>query len=163
LAVLVPIVYVATRFYTRKMSAIAANMTETESGLRGIFTRIIGAVKDIKIFGLYSMALNQSSHAFTEVLDNNLKFTKSYAKIQLLSSSSLSIAELIVLVVTGIQVAIGKLTVGSMMGFISAYWKVVNSVTSFFEIAPEYAQAITAYHRCISFANPPIQPDNVQS
>ncbi|MDE2344093.1 MAG: ABC transporter ATP-binding protein [Betaproteobacteria bacterium] len=160
LAVLVPAVYVATRFYSHKMSDLAARLTETESGLRGTMTRVVAAVKDIKIFGLHNYALDQSSKAFVNVLDSNIKFTKRYAKIQLLSSSSLTIAELIVLVTIGTQVAIGRLTIGSMMGFISAYWKVVNSVTSFFSIAPEYSRAITAYNRCNSFANELARDEN---
>ncbi len=151
LSILVPILFKISKRFGTKITQKSKQENEKEANLKETLGRLTEAHQTVKIFNLCNIAqlkLIDRLHEFIDILYSRVKSSTFF---QTLSSIFLSYGELIVLISAGYWVLIGKLTIGGLMGFMSAFWKVIYNAQNIISEFPLLSKSIGDVERLHEF------------
>jgi ABC-type bacteriocin/lantibiotic exporter with double-glycine peptidase domain len=151
LSLIVPFLYWLANRFAPKITRTSQAENEEEARLREVFATAIGAYTTVKIFALHESVrarVQERMRGFLGILYTRVKTSKSY---ETLSSVCLSLAEATVLLSAGYEVITGRLTIGGLLGFLSAFWKLIGAANSLIAQLPELAKLDGYIERLAAF------------
>ena len=130
LLLIVPILYALSKYFRTKITQKSQEEQEQEAHVRHIVSASVRAYKTVNIFSLsltvHTKVANQLVQ-YLNVLFARVKLTSTY---QTYSTITLSLAEATVLIAAGFAVVTGALTIGGLMGFMSAFWRLISAANN---------------------------------
>lgn len=151
LSILIPILFKISKRFGAKITQKSKQENEKEANFKETLGRLTESHRTVKIFNLSNIAqlkLIDRLHEFIDVLYSRVKFSVFF---QTLSSMFLSYGEIIVLISAAYWVLIGKLTIGGLMGFMSAFWKVIYNAQNIISEIPLLSKSIGGVERLHEF------------
>jgi ABC-type multidrug transport system fused ATPase/permease subunit len=149
--VAVPIVYVLSQRYGRRIKHESKKEQEEEAKVRGILDRAVGSYKTARIFGLQSTATAKVGEQLAKFVSAFRARFSTSARYEMLSGIFMSYVENIAILSAGYEILAGRLTFGGFMGFMSAFWGVMNAVRGVFGLIPELSRASGMVERLREF------------
>lgn len=138
---LVPVLVFLSRRYGSRIRRTSLVETEAEAQLREGLGRAVDGYKNVRMFRLHGVVHRHFDGLLNLYLDSLYARYRQGAAFRGLSGWFLSTAETVVMIVAGLQVVRGGLSLGGLFGFVSAYWRVVNSFHSMASVVPNLATA----------------------
>lgn len=130
LLLIVPILYALSKYFRTKITQKSQEEQEQEAQVRHMVSASVRSYKTVNIFNLtqtvHTKVANQLVQ-YLNVLFTRVKLTSTY---QTYSTITLSLAEATVLIAAGFAVVTGALTIGGLMGFMSAFWRLIAAANS---------------------------------
>ncbi len=151
LLVLIPFIYYITRCYGSKITRQTAEESELKAKFTGSIGQSFEAYKTVNSFQLQSQALASVAMPLYYYLKSLLLRIKSAERYQAISSSFLSLSESAVLFVAAIEVTRGNMTVGSLLGFVSVFSKVVQAIVGILQMTPQLSKINAIINRIHEF------------
>jgi len=149
--VIVPVVQVLSQKYGRKIKRESKTEQEEEAKVRGILDRAVGSYKMARVFGLESTAIAKVREQLGGyVAAFRIRFRTS-ARYEMLSGVFMSYVENIAIISAGYEILAGRMSFGGFMGFMTAFWAVMNAVRGVFGLVPELARASGMVERLREF------------
>jgi ABC-type multidrug transport system fused ATPase/permease subunit len=143
----VPFLILLSSRYGGRIRNSSLQENEAEAQLRDGLGRAVESYKNVRIFNLHDQVLLK----FDQLLQSLLGFTyaryKQGAAFGALSGILLSSAETAVMIAAGIEVVRGHLSIGGLFGFVSAYWRIVNSFRNLIGLVPSAAHLAAQLER----------------
>jgi ATP-binding cassette, subfamily B, bacterial len=144
---IVPILVWLSRKYAKRISSMESRRHEEEAKYKSTLGRIIRSYQNVRLFGLRSRIGKRVGGALSIPLRLGFENVRLGGRYGALSSSFLSYAELAVIVVAGLQVLAGNLSIGGLFGFMRAYQIVMQQVNGLAGLVPTLARLNAAVLR----------------
>jgi ATP-binding cassette subfamily B protein len=160
--VAVPLVYLVSRRYGKKIKNESKIEKEEEAKLRGILTRTINSHKIARVFNLESKALAKFNNYFDAYAKAYTLRFQSGTRYDSLSGTLMSYAETIAIIGAGYEMLMGRLSFGGFMGFMNAYWMVIGAARGLFNLVPELARISGSVERLREFEEFDARPANIK-
>jgi ABC-type multidrug transport system fused ATPase/permease subunit len=157
----VPLVYAASNRYAKKVKQLVKIEKEEEAKLRGILGRAVGAYKIVRIFDLKNKVIASVTDSFHQFADAFMFRFRTGAKYEVLSGTLMSYVETTATIGAGYQMLLGRLSFGGFMGFMNAFWLVIGSVKSMFDLVPEMSRINGLVERLREFEDREIKRPNI--
>jgi ABC-type multidrug transport system fused ATPase/permease subunit len=142
LLVIVPGLFYIGRRYAGKIAHATRQGSEESARLRASLGRAVESYTTVHSFTLFDTVLRHVEHRLATALGASYRTVAFSARFRVTSRIFLSYAELVVLLGTGMVVVAGHLTIGGLVGLMTAYWKVVGS----FDTLSTQIPAVTRVH-----------------
>jgi ABC-type bacteriocin/lantibiotic exporter with double-glycine peptidase domain len=155
LLVAVPILFWLARKFQPQISEASARENEEEARTRGTVGQVIEAYKTVKLFSLEGPIVTQVYRQLTKRLGLGYETVRTSASYETLSGVLLSFAEALVLIGAGYEVVNGRLSIGGLFGFMSAFWKIINAGTSLVSQFSALAKVTGQVDRLLEFEHLP--------
>lgn len=139
LAAIVPALWFVARRFGPSMTDTSREEQESIATFSTFISRIIKSQEAIRLFNLrdsVSPDIKENIKASLHLGEKNTRITERY---RAWSKINLSISELIVLALTGFQVLIGVITIGSLFGFLRAFGAIIQSINGVTNLLPMLA------------------------
>jgi len=140
LILIVPALYYLSKKFGSKIRKQSMLENEQEANTREAVTKSLEAYKTVRLFSLLDTTKRYVSEALGLSLEALLKRVRTSAFLQTTSSIFLSLAESSVLVLAAIDVFTGTLTIGGMMGYMSAFWRMITAVNNLISKVPDFSK-----------------------
>ena len=130
LLLIVPFLYVLSKYFRTTIMHKSQEEQEQEAHVRNVVAASVRAYKTVHIFNLTHIIQSKVSNhliRYLNVLFVRVKLTSAYRTY---STITLSLAEATVLIAAGFAVVTGSLTIGGLMGFMSAFWRLIGATNS---------------------------------
>ncbi|MGH8086025.1 MAG: ATP-binding cassette domain-containing protein [Lysobacter sp.] len=135
--VVVPLLlYIAQRF-TKKITSSSSEVQETEAYVRDTLGRVVSSYRLYFNVVEAKLPFTMLRASIGKNVDARLDLNKHSALFRMASGISLSYAEMAVMLGAGFTVIAGKISVGGLFSFMSAYWKSVNAAQRLIDLAPQ--------------------------
>ena len=157
----IPLIYLVTRTYSKQIKNLSKEEKEKEALLKGIVLKSVSSFKFTKIFNLKSSVLNGFAKYYDSFASTSIARFRISAKYESINSTLMSYAETIAMIGSGYEILMGRMTFGSFMGFMQAYWGVIGSVRTLFSIFPEVARLSGSVERLVEFERNVYDPSNM--
>lgn len=152
LLLIVPVLFLLSRKFAVKIYQQSTQEGENEALFRGGMVRCLDSFKLSNLFGLSVQATTSAMRVLDSFLDSNLRRNRTTEMYSTISSIFLSMAECLVMSIAAAAVFIGSITVGALMGYMSGFWKMMNSITRVIDRIPEFANLTAYINRTEDFA-----------
>lgn len=149
--VAVPVVYLLSQKYGKKIKRQSMAEKEEEAKVRGILERAVGSYKMARIFDLQSKAsakVNDQINGFISAFFARFKTSTRY---EMLSGIFMSYVENIAIISGGYELLAGRMSFGGFMGFMNAFWAVMGAVRGVFGLVPDLSRASGMVERLKEF------------
>ncbi len=137
--VLPPVIWLARRSH-RRIVGESTRATELEATVKDDIGRAIEAYSTVKIFDLLATVTARLRDGLGRHRTALYDRTRSTARYQNANAALLMYAEAAVLLGAGLAVLTRVLTIGGLLAFLSAYWRVVDAVTGLAREIPNIGQ-----------------------
>lgn len=137
---LVPLLIVISRRFGGSIREISKAQSEAEAQFREGLGRAIESYKTVRVFDLHAPVLGSLQGLLSHSLGQTYRRVREEVAHTAWTGISLSTAETLVMVAAGFEVLRGNLSVGGLFAFVSAYWRVVNSLKNLVGQVPMVAQ-----------------------
>jgi ATP-binding cassette subfamily B protein len=148
---IVPVVYLLSQKYGKKIRRESIAEKEEEAKVRGVLDRAVGSYKIARIFGLEAAAASKVNDQIGGFITAFFARFKTAARYEMVSGIFMSYVENIAIVSAGYEILVGRMTFGGFMGFMSAFWAVMGAVRGVFGLVPEFARASGLVERLQEF------------
>jgi len=155
LLVAVPMLFWLARKFQPQISQASARENEEEARTRGIVGQVVEAYKTVKLFSLEQSIVTRVCRQLTKRLGLGYETVRTSASYEAVSGVLLSFAEALVLIGAGFEVVNGRLSIGGLFGFMSAFWKIINAGTSLISQFSALAKVTGQVDRLLEFENLP--------
>ncbi len=138
---LVPVIYMLSQKYGKRIQRQSVAEKEEEAKVRGVLERAVGSYKLARVFNLQSKAsakLEAQLEAFISAFFARFKTSTRY---EMLSGIFMSYVESMAVIVAGYQILVGRMSFGGFMGFMNAFWSVMAAARGVFSLVPQVSQA----------------------
>jgi ABC-type multidrug transport system fused ATPase/permease subunit len=139
LSLIVPVLrWTATR-YNSRISGATVEEREQEARLREGMGRAVDSYKTVNIFdldGVVTANIRRPLQTYLRVIDTRVRHSSTFRAI---SGMLLSYAEMAVMIGAGFEVLEGRLTIGGLFGFVSAYGRAVRGFETLSTLVPSLA------------------------
>lgn len=149
--VAVPVVHMLAQKYGKRIKRESKAEKEEEAKVRGMVDRAVGSYKVARVFGLESTATTKVHQQIGRFINALLARFKTSARYAMLSGIFMSYVENIAIVSAGYEILVGRMSFGGFMGFMSAFWAVMNAVRGVFGLIPELSRASGMVERLHEF------------
>lgn len=162
LLVVVPLLYALANRFSDRIADASSVEHEDEARLREQVVKGVEAYKTVRLFGLHERTggiVARTMKTFLESLYHRVRVTETF---RAWSGVTMSFAEVLVLIAAGYAVVVGALTIGGLMAYLNAFWKLVGAVRSCIKIVPELSKLDGYIERLQAFeaqAGPPDDGD----
>ena len=153
LLVVVPILFWLARRFQPQISEASARENEEEARTRGIIGQVVEAFKTVKLFDLENSVVARVSRQLNSRLGLGYRTVRTAASYETASGILLSFAEALVLIGAAFEVVNGRLTIGGLFGFMTAFWKIINNGTSLIAQYSALAKVTAQLDRMLEFEN----------
>ncbi|HEY0048406.1 MAG TPA: ABC transporter ATP-binding protein, partial [Pyrinomonadaceae bacterium] len=147
----IPLIYLVSRKFGGKIKEQSKIEKEEEAKLRGLLGRTINSYKPLRVFNL-------KTKVFEKIEDVFDKYSKAYtfrfrtgARYETISGTLMSYAETLAIIGAGYEMLVGRMSFGGYMAFMTAYWTVIGSVKSLFNLVPEMSRLSGSVERLKEF------------
>ena len=130
LLIVVPVLFWIAKKFQPQISQAAARESEVEARTRGMVGQVVEAFKTVKLFHLEDSVVARVSRQLNSRLGLGYQTVRTAASFETASGILLSFAEALVLIGAALEVVNGRLSIGGLFGFMSAFWKIINNGTS---------------------------------
>ncbi len=140
LGVIVPVLFFLSKRYAARITHQTKEENETEAQFRGALTRAIGAKRTVASFNLavpMQKSVRSPLDRYLGRLFARVKLSESYGAA---SAIFLTLAESAVLVLAAVDVFLGHMTVGGLLGYMSVFWKMAQALTGMSQELPQMAK-----------------------
>jgi ABC-type multidrug transport system fused ATPase/permease subunit len=158
----VPVVYMLSHKYGRKIKRESKAEQEEEAKVRGMLDRAVGSYKMARVFGLQSTATSKVHEQMSGFIAAFFTRFKTGARYEMLSGVFMSYVENIAIIGAGYEILVGRMSFGGFMGFMTAFWAVMNSVRGVFGLVPELSRASGMVERLQEFEELEVELPNVR-
>ena len=135
--IVVPLLlYIAQRF-TKKITSSSSEVQESEANLRDTLGRLVSSYRLYFNMGGAKLPFAMLRSSVGKSVQARLDLNRHSALFRMASGISLSYAEMAVMLGAGFAVIAGKISVGGLFSFMSAYWKSVNAAQGLIDLAPQ--------------------------
>jgi len=149
--VAVPVVYLLSEKYGKKIRRESVAEKEEEAKVRGVLERAVGSYKMARIFGLQSKASSKVNHQIDGFIAAFFVRFRTSSRYEMLSGIFMSCVETFAIISAGYEILVGRMSFGGFMGFMSAFWAVMGAVRGVFGLAPELSRASGMVERLKEF------------
>jgi ABC-type multidrug transport system fused ATPase/permease subunit len=146
-SIIVPIFVTLANHFAAKIRQTSLEESEAEAIVREGLGRAVESYKSVRLFGLRPQVALKLDELLQRSLGASFLRFRHSVRFKGLSGTFLSYAETAVLVGAGFQVLQGALSLGGLFGFVSAYWRVVNSFHSLISLIPSYTRLAAQLER----------------
>jgi ATP-binding cassette subfamily B protein len=151
LLVVVPVLFWLARKFQPQISQASARESEEEARTRGMIGQVVEAFKTVKLFNLEDSVIARVSRQLNSRLGLGYQTVRTSARYETASGILLSFAEALVLIGAAFEVVNGRLTIGGLFGFMSAFWKIINAGTSLIAQFSALAKVTAQVDRLLEF------------
>lgn len=137
----VPVVYFLSNRYSQRIKRESIAEKEEEAKVRGVLERAVGSYKTARIFGLEGKASDAVGLQIDNFVDAFFSRFKTSTRFETLSGIFMSLVENFAIISAGYEILQGRMSFGGFMGFMSAFWAVMNAVSGLFGLVPRLSQA----------------------
>lgn len=155
LMLIVPVLYVISSNYSKKIHQLTQVETESEASFRDGVLRCLESYKIGNIFSLQPQITSKVNEMLGKYLNLLFSRTKASSKYQLVSHIFLTTAENAVLIIAAIAVFMGELTIGGLLAFMASFWKMIYSFIFLVEQVPEFSKFFAIRDRIDEFQATP--------
>lgn len=141
LVVVVPLLYTLSKKFSGRISKESKSENEAEATYRKGLARSLGAYVTIKSFGLRGHVTSSVALGLDAFFAAMYQRVRSTWIFRTASGMSMALAESAVLSAAALDVFLGHMTVGSMLGYMAGFWKLMGGATGLIEQLPELARA----------------------
>lgn len=144
LLLIIPFLFILSTNFRKKITQKSKEENEQEAQVRESIVASIAAYKTVRIFDLSSVVVGKAEAKITDYLKalyDRIKLSNTYLTY---SNITMSYAEACVLVSAGFAVVLGKLTLGGLMAFMGAFWKLIGAANNLFALISESSK-LTGY------------------
>jgi len=159
----VPFLYACLRYYSTRMVDRAERVKELESRLVERLYEIFSAIRVVKSFARESHELGRFSRAGSETMNARLRFTWQESLFSVVITTITQAGTALVLIVGGMHVLRGQLTIGGLLVVIAYLGSVYGPLSSIAHTTGSLQQAVASARRVRSiFALLPegVEPPN---
>lgn len=160
--VAVPVVYLLSQKFGKKIKRESKAEKEEEAKVRGVLDRAVGSYKTARIFGLESAATAKVHRQVGGFIGAFFARFRTSARYEMISGIFMSYVENIAIVSAGYEILMGRMTFGGFMGFMSAFWGVMGAVRGIFGMVPELSRAQGMVERLHEFEEMAAAPVGVR-
>ena len=147
LLVIVPALVYLSRRYGSRIAETQSLKHEAEAEFKSTLGRVISSYRNVHTFNLLAIVGDLVRGAIRKPLDLGYQNVNLGAKYGAFSGLYFSYAELTVIVVAGMQVIAGNLSIGGLFGFMRAYQIVMQQVNGLSGLVPTFARLRAAIDR----------------
>lgn len=151
LLIVVPVLFYLARKFQPQISEASARENEVEAQTRGTIGQVVEAFKTVKLFHLEESVVLKVSRQLNHRLGLSYQTVRTAASYETASGILLSLAEALVLVGAAFEVVNGRLSIGGLFGFMSAFWKIINAGTSLIAQVSALAKVTAQVDRLLEF------------
>ncbi len=155
LLVVVPVLFWLARKFQPQISQASARENEEEARARGLVGQVVEAFKTVKLFHLEDSVVARVSRQLNSRLGLGYQTVRTSARYETASGILLSFAEALVLIGAAFEVVNGRLSIGGLFGFMSAFWKIINAGTSVIAQFSALAKVTAQVDRLLEFEGLP--------
>ncbi|OLV17558.1 ABC transporter transmembrane domain-containing protein [Deinococcus marmoris] len=137
LLIITPALLLLARHFAARLHQDANDVQENTAAQQEVHSAAIGSYRTVRMFGFEGLALQQLMRSVDRRLDAVYTLGYRSGKYGTLSRITLSIAELLVLMLGGYAVMTTSLTLGSLMAYMTAYWMAVSAVQTLIDLLPD--------------------------
>jgi ABC-type bacteriocin/lantibiotic exporter with double-glycine peptidase domain len=161
--VAVPAVFWLARKFQPQISHASIKENEQEARTRETIGQVVAAYKTVKLFSLEGPIVAQVTRQLDKRLGLGYETVRTAASYETASGILLSFAEALVLIGAAYEVVNGRLSIGGLFGYMSAFWKIINSGTSLIGQSSALAKVSGQVDRMLEFENRPKDAAEEQS
>jgi ABC-type multidrug transport system fused ATPase/permease subunit len=163
LLVIVPAMYVTSRRMRERLRAATVGANEQEGTFKTLFTRTLDAYLTVKLFNLQSKSCSVVLERLDQVLATAYKKVSTARGVLTISSILLSLSEGVVFVAGAFAVVRGDLSIGGLVAFMSAFWRLINAAGNVNTAIPEMSSTMACIDRLIELESLPKDLEGVQA
>lgn len=141
LALVVPVLYMLSRRFGRKIVRESKLENESEADFRRDLSRSLHAFTTTTLFDQRMRVADSILASLQRSFAALYLRVKSAAMYRTASGLSMAMAESAVLAVAAMDVFMGNLTIGGMLAYMAGFWKIMNGASGLIALFPEYARA----------------------
>ncbi|MCD9189246.1 MAG: ABC transporter ATP-binding protein/permease [Pyrinomonadaceae bacterium] len=156
-----PLIYLVTRTYANKIKNLSKDENEKQAVLKGVITKSVNSFKFVNVFNLKSTVLEKIGGYYDKYAEATILRFRSASKYETINGTLMSYTETIATIGAGYEILVGRMTFGSFMGFMQAYWGVIGSVRGLFGLIPELSRLTGAVERLMEFEQNPSERNNI--
>jgi ABC-type multidrug transport system fused ATPase/permease subunit len=147
-----PILYYLSSRFTKRIKEQTKQGSEEEANFRGVLDKALRAYKTVKIFELYDVAFKKINEQLSRYLSAFYLRYKNSVNLSTVSQIFLSYAEVFVIIVGGYEILSGRMTFGSFMAFMSAFWGAVGSIRGLVDKIISIGVVLASVERLMDFS-----------
>ncbi len=151
LLVVIPVIIYCSHRFTARIRTQSKYEKEEEATLRGLLGRALASYKVTRTFNLYDKIYSRIWRQLRKFNDTYYSRFKTSSIYQTLAGVSLSYAEAAVIVVGGYEILARRMTFGTFMAFMSAFWIVMAASKGLFEQITEISRVTASLERITEF------------
>ena len=159
LALIVPVLYILSRRFGRKIVRESKLENESEADFRRNLNRGLHAYVTTAVFDQSTRVAGSILASLERSFAALYLRVKSAAIYRTASGLSMGMAESAVLAVAAIDVFMGNMTIGGMFAYMAGFWKIMNAATGLISLLPEYSRAVGYIERLKEFEMSSPTPD----
>jgi ABC-type multidrug transport system fused ATPase/permease subunit len=163
LLVIVPVLYALSKKFGAKITHQTKEESENEANLRGELALGLGAHKTITNFDLAPTFIGSSSRTLNTYLSSLYTRVKVSMVYSTTSGVFMALTESAVLVVAAIDVFLGNMTIGALLGFMAVFWKLMKAIMGLVADFPKYATISGYLQRMRAFEALQSEPESIDT
>jgi len=161
LLVIVPVMYVTSRRMRKRLRAATVGANEQEGTFKSLLTGTLDAYLTVKLFDLMSKSFSVVLGRLDQVLATSYKKVTTGRGVLTISSILLSISEGVVFIAAAFAVVRGELTIGGLVAFMAAFWRLITAAGNVNSAIPEMSATMACIDRLMELESLPKDLDGV--
>lgn len=161
LLVIAPVMYVASRRMRERLRADTVGANEQEGAFKSLLTDTLDAYLTIKIFDLLSKSFSVILGRLDHVLASSYKKVTTGRGLLTISGILLSVSEGVVFIAAAYAVARGELSIGGLVAFMAAFWRLITAAGNVNSAIPEMSTTMACIDRLMELETLPKDLDGV--
>jgi ABC-type multidrug transport system fused ATPase/permease subunit len=158
LSVIIPVLLYLGRRYGAPIAQTTRRDSEEAARLRAALGRAVAAYKTVRCFAMHRFVSHHLESRLEVAQAASYRSAEVAARFRVTSRIFLAYAELGMLLGTGLAVVAGSLTIGGLLGLMTAYWRIVGAFDSLSAQLPSITRLRTQLARLISFESSERRP-----
>ncbi|KRG50831.1 ABC transporter [Stenotrophomonas africana] len=151
LAALIPVATIVSLIVGKRVRALTSTEREKEAEVLGVLTRAIGSLKMVGTFGLAGKTLSSFDRSIHGLLDTSYNRFKVVRTLQGASDLTMVLSDVCSIFVGALFVFQKKMTFGSFIAFMNAFWRAATTLIAIFKHWAELQSYGTTVHRVSTF------------
>lgn len=151
LAAIIPIATVVSLAVGKRIRALTSTEREKEAEVLGILTKAVGSLKMVGTFGLAGRTVRSFDAGMSDLLDTGYRRFKVVRTLQGASDLTMVVSDVCSIFVGALFVFQKKMTFGSFIAFMNAFWRAATTLIAIFKHWAELQSYGATVHRISEF------------
>nr|WP_180165160.1 ABC transporter ATP-binding protein [Stenotrophomonas sp. SbOxS2]NYT98079.1 ABC transporter ATP-binding protein [Stenotrophomonas sp. SbOxS2] len=151
LAAIIPIATVVSLIVGKRIRALTSTEREKEAEVLGVLTKAVGSLKMVGTFGLAGKTVKSFDTGMGDLLDTGYRRFKVVRTLQGASDLTMVVSDVCSIFVGALFVFQKKMTFGSFIAFMNAFWRAATTLIAIFKHWAELQSYGATVHRISEF------------